>query len=114
MEVIERLREQSEARKDGIDYRTLKVIIAGNYKLSIQGSNSYYCSPRKALKVTKYSLMEIAIFNNDETWSSVNNAKFNSFKRIEELRERGDGDMVCGYVPVDLIEDFYQYLKTIQ
>lgn len=113
MEFIKRLNEQNEAKERGLRFRVLNKVVLGDYYLSIQGSCSHYCTPRKNLSIEDYSHLELAIFYNEtNNWSSVFNIDFNDFKRIDELRECGDGDMVCAYVPVDLIEDFYQYLKT--
>lgn len=101
-------------------YQMFKSIDAGNYKLSIQGSHGAYCSPRESLKPHCYNSMEMAIFRDDK-WLNVSKSSIlKAFPRYIELKERADGwfpnkggcggNVVFGYVPVDLINDLYNYL----
>jgi hypothetical protein len=107
---------------NGGDYQLFESIEVGNYELSIQGSQGAYCSPRESLKPEYYTSMEIAIFKNDKWLNVVKSSVMRKFPRYNELKERADGwfpnkggcsgRVVFGYVPVDLIQDLYEYLKT--
>lgn len=101
---------------DRREYRCLEAIKAGNYYLSVQGSNGHYCSPREALNPDQYFSMELAIFNKNKDWFNISlSSIIRKFPRYKELMERADGKwsghtIVFGYVPVDLINDLYIYL----
>lgn len=123
MKIIEMLTEQ-ESSKDsrkrskelGIPYasRYLNRITAGDYQISIQASDSHYCTPRRTLEnLEEYDTMEIAIFQNGEWVQPRNDEKFQQFPRYEELVDHyEEGDCaVGGFVPVDLIQDLYDYLS---
>jgi len=104
------------------EYQLFKSIDAGKYTLSVQGSTGAYCSPRYELPPHSYSSMEIAIFKDDKWLNVAKSSVLRSFPRFSELKERADGwfpnkggcagAVVFGYVPVDLIEDLYIYLKS--
>lgn len=101
------------------EYRVLNAIMAGNYKLSIQGSTGHYCSPRETIHPSRYYTMELAIFRLKGGFLKVSKSSIlRKFERYDELCERADGPMsgttvVFGYVPIDLIEDLYQYLNNL-
>ena len=114
MELIKELKKQEKAFSTE-DYRMLKAVKAGNYFLSIQGSNTHYCTPRKSLPVDMYSEMELAIFNKKNSMVSINRSMvFRKFSRYSELIERADSlyskATVYGYVSVDLLNDLYCFL----
>ena len=115
MKLINELQKQKNAdSKD--QYRKLKAVKAGNYMLSIQGSNGHYCSPRQTLPVDLYSDMELAIINKKGSMVSINRSKlFRKFKRYDELLDRADSLNSCstvyGYVSVNLLNDLYCFLN---
>ncbi len=96
----------------------LKAVKAGNYYLSIQGSDGHYCSPRELLPVGAYFDMELAILNSKKAFLRVSmSSVIRSFPRYDELIERRDGPSsksdVFGYVNVGLLNDLYLYLNTL-
>jgi len=113
LEFIKELKKQDEYY-DVKDYRMMKAINAGNYKMSIQGSNSHYCTPRETLHPLLYFTMEIALLNK-KGWLHITRSKvIKNFPRYRELLSYADGVNseypVFGYVPVGLINDLYLYL----
>src|SRR3990172_3594256 len=115
MELIKELSKQEKANSRE-EYRMLKAVKAGNYKLSIQGSGGHYCSPRQTLPVNMYADMELAIINEKGSMVSANRSSLlRKFKRYDELIERADGinstATVYGYVSVDLLNDLYCFLN---
>ncbi len=113
MEFLEILIDQDLARKKGLDFRVLKPIKLKDYSLSIQCSSGHYCSPRKNLHVLNYTSFEIALINNQGGLCGFNYDVLNDFKRIKEIRELSSGSLVAGWVKSDLVEEFYQFLKTL-
>lgn len=116
MEIIDKLQKQNDANSD-YEYRMFNPIKAGNYKLSIQGSTTHYCTPRQTCTPNMYSTMELAIFNRNG-WFKITKSKIiKSFTRYNELKERADSldsnYCVFGYVPIDLINDLYNYLNDL-
>ena len=115
MELIKELQKQKNSfNTEG--YRILKQIKAGNYFLSIQGSDFHYCRPRLTLPVDVYTHMELAIFNKKGSMVSINRSKLiRKFNRYNELVERADSlnskATVYGYVSVDLLNDLYCFLN---
>jgi len=95
------------------------AVKAGKYKLSIQASDGHYCTPRATVPVDCYTEMELAIFRGKKsTFISANRSSvLRKFPRYNELIGRVDcpnsGATVYGYVPVDLLNDLYLYLKQI-
>jgi len=113
MEIIDELSKQKNALSSA-EYRMLDAIDAGKYKLSIQGSNGHYCSPRDTINPLYYSDMELAIFKGDKWVNPNRDKKIKAFPRYSELMERCDGVSkytVYGYAPVELLNDLYLYLK---
>jgi hypothetical protein len=114
MELIKELQKQEHANSTG-EHRNLGRINAGKYKMSIQGSGFHYCSPRETLPVDLYTSMELALFNK-KGWLHINRSKvLKAFPRYNELCERVDSlnssCPVFGWVPIDLLNDLYLYLK---
>ena len=115
LELIDELSKQATANGSD-DFRTFNAINAGRYKMSVQGSMGHYCSPRQTLHPDAYSDMELALFSS-KGWLHVSKSKkVRAFPRYNELIERADGPIsqsvvVFGYVPVDLLNDLYLYLK---
>jgi hypothetical protein len=115
MEIIKKLQKQEKAFSTE-DYRMLKAVKAGKYFLSIQGSNTHYCTPRQTLPVDMYSSMELAIINKTGSMVSINRSKlFRKFIRYTELIECADSlnskATVYAYVSVDLLNDLYCFLN---
>ena len=114
MEFIKELQKQKNSfNTEG--YRILKRIKAGDYFLSIQGSNFHYCSPRLTLPVDVYTHMELAIFNKKGSMVSINRSKvFRNFSGYNELISMASclnsTATVYGYVSVDLLNDLYCFL----
>lgn len=89
-------------------------LISGEYSLSVQASEYTYCTPRKTLEdLADYTHMEIAVlyWNNESGKGDFIDVvrHFQDFPRRNELVDHDDGG-VYAYVPVDLIEDLYQYM----
>lgn len=98
-------------------YRMLKAIKAGNYYLSVQGSSSHYCTPRESLPVDLYTEMELAIFDENGSMVGINKDELlKQFERYDELVSHADGlnsiAPIYGYVPVDLLNDLYNFMIT--
>ena len=114
MEFIKELQKQKNSfNTEGS--RILKGIKAGNYFLSIQGSDFHYCSPRLTLPVDVYTHMELAIFNKKGSMVSINRSKvFRNFSGYNELISMASclnsTAPVYGYVSVDLLNDLYCFL----
>jgi hypothetical protein len=115
MEIIKELQKQENMEDYKDDNRVLNSIKAGKYKLSIQGSNSAYSSPRITLPVECYSKMELAIFNNKGWLCYLRKSKvLKKFPKYNELLDRVDGinskAPVFGYVSINLLNELYLYL----
>jgi len=115
MELIKELQKQEKAFSTE-DYRMLKAVKAGNYFLSIQGSNIHYCTPRQSLPVDIYSNMELAIINKKGSMISINRSKvIRNFSRYNELVNKAGSlnskATVYGYVSIDLLNDLYRFLN---
>ena len=97
------------------NHRMFKWIEAGDYRMSIQASEYHYCEPRLTLEdLSNYEEMELALFKNGEWVQPREDEKIKSFPRYAELEERYEkGNVaVAGYVPVDLLQDLYDYLSA--
>ena len=114
MELIKELQKQENAKSNS-KYRKLDAVKAGKYKMSVQGSNGHYCSPRTTLPIEDYAHMELALFNKKGWLHITRSSVLKAFPRYNELIERADGvnssTTVFGYVPVDLLNDLYVYLN---
>ena len=80
------------------------------YSLSIQASEHHYCTPRALLGLKFYEEFELAIcYDNEFVYPS----ELENFHRKEELDECHEGT-IFAYVPVDLVEDLYNFLNQIE
>jgi len=115
MEIITELKKQS-VRTSGDDFRTIDPIKAGSYKMSVQGSAGHYCSPREVTKIEYYDRMELALFSRKGWLQIKRSSVLKNFPRYSELIERAENPRSCacvfGYVPIDLLNDLYLYLKN--
>jgi len=110
MEIIDELNAQVRPESSP-EY--LKAIPCGKYRLSIQASEYHYCVPRKTLyNMEDYSKMEFAIFNQGGWFNFRKSRVIRKFPRWEELQQYANNSIVFGYVPVELINEFYLYLIT--
>jgi RNA-binding protein YlmH len=124
MKIFELLTEQESSKVSrkrqqemGFEFigRHLNRIKAGEYEMSIQASYAHYCEPRETLEdLTQYTEMELALFKNGGWVQPREDEKIKQFPRYLELEERyEEGDVaVAGYVPVDLLQDLYDYLSA--
>lgn len=85
-----------------------KIPTKSGYKLSVQASETHYCSPKETIALNLYDKFELAITLNSEfVYPDI----LNNFKRNKELYSYYDGT-IFSYVPKDLIEDLYNYLNN--
>jgi hypothetical protein len=93
--------------------RYFKAVPCGNYQLSIQASEGHYCTPRETLgSVTMYTEFELAI--NDRNGNIINpdrSVVIKAFPHYDKLFPYYGGQLVFGWVPVDVINKLYHYLK---
>ena len=78
-----------------------------DYRISIQCSASHYCTPRILADIDTYTTYEVAIIGID---GFTNPKELDNFDRKEEL------DQCCsygvfGYVPTDLVEDLFNFMR---
>lgn len=104
---IDQLKRRTE------DPKYFTTVIAGDFELSIQGSNTHYCEPKEIVDASQYKSLEMAIFKSSGEWVQVRKESIlKDFPRINELIDRTEeGESpVSYYVPVDLIQDLYIFL----
>jgi len=119
-EMSKKSREQSEIIYKQLDIdssylmgRWFEGIQLGKFNISVQASGGHYCNPRKTLfDLSQYESMELAVYKADNSNFFRDVDFFEGFNRIDELKERFEGT-VFGAVPIDLINDFIDYLKTL-
>ena len=75
--------------------------------LSVQASESHYCTPRAYLPLEEYEDFELALIYMGELTEDMSLIK--DFPKYDELMEYFNYG-VFGFVPKDLIEDLYTYL----
>ena len=85
------------------------ININDKYNLSIQCGEGKYSIPRTNVGLDEYTHFEIA-FIYEGTLSDSHDELLEGFDRKEELQKYKEGT-VYPYVPKDLIEDLYEYLK---
>ena len=85
------------------------ININDEYCLSIQCGEGKYSIPRGNVDLGEYTHFEIA-FIYEGLLTDENSELLEGFNRKEELQEYQEGT-VYPYVPKDLIEDLYKYLK---
>lgn len=82
------------------------IPINKNYHLSVQASALHYSTPRAFVPLEDYSAFEVALIHKGE---------LSSFKKVLKKFPRKDelnmDESVLGYVPKDLVNDIYLYLK---
>ena len=78
------------------------------YKISIQCSAHHHCSPRRLTGIPHYDMYEVAFIHNEGGFCYPE--KLIDFPRKQELDLYCEGT-VFDYVPKDLVEDVYNYLK---
>ena len=104
---IDQLKRRTE------DPKYFTTVIAGDFELSIQGSNTHYCEPKEVVDASQYKRLEMAIFKSSGEWVQVRKESIlKDFPRIGELAactQQGECP-VSSYVPVDLIQDLYIFL----
>jgi hypothetical protein len=102
---------QMAARKAGYN---LRYIDAGKYKMSIQGSASHYCTPKKIVPIEQYSSMEIMLYGED--WAEFDPAILDGFPEQRYLESCNDGSSmaVYGWVDIAVINRLYKYLKRLK
>ena len=93
-------------------FRTVSAIKVGGYQLSIQGSGTHYCTPRQVVPFNRYSSMEVAVYNKSGELMNINRSSvIRAFPKFKDLSRCSDGQ-VLGYVPTELINELYLYLKN--
>lgn len=117
MEFLSQLEEDTYSKQkmyvpfdEDFTYRGFNHIKIGDLSLSIQASFGHYCTPRKTLKsASDYTSMEFALIKANGDFTTVSEILPN-FSRLSEIEEYEN--TVYGFVPVELIEELYQELKT--
>lgn len=111
---LENLREYRRV----LNFRTFHPLKCGKYRLSIQASAGHYCYPKELLDSREYSSMELAIFNRSGYFNPWRSRRIYSYPRFNEIWALRDGDfngsVVYGRVPLELLEDFYLWMKQIR
>lgn len=77
--------------------------------LSIQASSMHYCFPKALVDLKDYKEFELAFMYRGEI--SSGKKLIENFPRKEELENCNNGTSIYAYVPKDLIEDLYKFLK---
>ena len=96
--------------KEFMDFRFCDWIsINDEYCLSIQCGKGKYSIPRDTVDLREYTHFEI-VFIYGGRLSTGHDKLLEGFNRKEELQEYRE-DTIYSYVPKDLIEDLYAYLK---
>ena len=94
-----------------MDFRFCEWIsIDDKYCLSIQCGKGKYSIPRSNVDLGEYTHFEIA-FVCEGKLSSRHDKLLEGFNRKEELQEHQEG-VIYPYVPKELIEDLYIFLKS--
>ena len=116
MKFIDELLKQKKPLDVLADFRHHDQLKMDRYRISIQCSTGHYCTPRETLSVDKYNTMEIALFY-DKKWLNLRDKKLKAFPKYEELMRYCDDSSssypVFDYVPIELIEELYQYFLNI-
>ena len=85
------------------------INIDDEYCLSIQCGEGKYSVPRTNVDLSEYTHFEMAFIYEGQL-STGHDKLLEGFNRKEELQEYREGT-IYPYVPKDLIEDLYKYLK---
>ena len=102
--------DELEIVEEIMDFRFCDwIIINDEYCLSIQCGKGKYSIPRENVDLKEYTHFELA-FIYKGSLSTGHDELLKGFSRKEELQECCEGSIYT-YVPKDLIEDLYKYLK---
>jgi hypothetical protein len=117
MSIIEELKIQNIAIDDS-KFRALCRVKAGNYFMSLQGSCGHYSHPKETTDLDSYTAFELALFDSDGKWVNIRKDEFiGEFFRYNQLLKISDGwtgnSEVFAYAPVDLLNDLYLYLNSL-
>ena len=113
VEFITKLELSEDNIPDSPYWRHFKAIDLGRWALSIQAHRGAYCQPRDVREPEEYTHMELGILNKDgEFLNARKSSVMRSFPEFHDLMYYYDGFGVYAYVPVELIEKLYQYLKS--
>lgn len=122
MNFIERLKPyNTEDTRKAIEYlkhigfyneatygRMTEGLNIGDYHVSIQASYGHHCTPSITTDYGLYTHMEMAVISMNNEFVDI--STFKDFHRLEELVKQSDTS-VCHFVPIDLIQDFVDYLE---
>jgi len=102
----------NELKRKNSEY--LLGVIVGKYVLSIQASDLHYSIPRKKLdNLNDYSKFELAIINEKGFLNIGKSSVFRKFPKYAELKMYRSGkDYIFAFVPIELINELYLYLKN--
>ena len=78
--------------------------INDEYSLSVQASESHYCTPRAYLPLDQYKSFELAIIYKDSLSKDI--VEIKDFPKFDEILEYYNGS-VFEYVPKELVEELY-------
>ena len=102
--------DELEIIEEFMNFRFCEWInINDEYCLSVQCGEGKYSITRKNVDLKEYTHFEIA-FIYKGSLSTGHDELLEGFSRKEELQECQEG-LIYTYVPKDLIEDLYKYLK---
>ena len=102
--------DELEIVEEILDFRFCDwIIINDEYCLSIQCGKGKYSIPRENVDLKEYTHFEIAFIYEGQL-STGHDELIKGYNRKEELQEYQEGTKYP-YVPKDLIEDLYKYLK---
>lgn len=98
-----------------------RIDFNNGYSMSIQASEYMYCSPRTTISKENYTEFEIACFDNYERGISVFPNRIDWERNISDIKHKKfnyliqiqDRFSIAGYVPKDLVEEVFQYLKQL-
>lgn len=99
----------------GIDQMWTSYKRIGKYAISIKAGLFFFSTPRKFVPdINAYKTMEIALFDEDDNWVQPRDSQdimmYNKFHKLLSCYETGDV-AVGKFVPIDLIQDLYNYLE---
>ena len=102
--------DELEITEEFMGFRFCKWInINDEYCLSVQCGKGKYSIPRENVNLKEYTHFEIAFIYEGQL-STGHDELLEGFSRKEELQKHQEG-IIYTFVPKDLIEDLYKYLK---
>ena len=90
--------------------RLFNWLDVGDFKLSVQGGQHTYCTPRQDLPPEEYVEMEIGLFDWQEDWV-LESAVPDSLLFLQEYWHGNEDQSLWGYVPVKLIQKAIDILR---